>query len=219
MRQLRGGQSGVSEAAQAICLPRLLFEYFALGYARTHASEFLDEWPDPELDEQKKNFGIVRNDWSRKPAFHAIQRLLTLLEDPGPAFEPGALALFPVQPLGAHALELSDCAVLVDNLRTVDRELTVARNRGNGVVPAPFGFSTCRTIGSRKSSHASHLLGAEPWRKSWMMLPLCRGIVEKERNALEPDADATELDGAPIHSLEIAIARQFVRCSQKYQVD
>jgi len=52
-----------------------------------------------------------------------------------------------------------------------------------------------------------------------MMLPLCRGIVEKERNALEPDADATELDGAPIHSLEIAIARQFVRCSQKYQVD
>ena len=60
---------------------------------------------------------------------------------------------------------------------------------------------------------------AEPWRKSWMMLPLCRGIVEKERNALEPDADATELDGAPIHSLEIAIDRQFVRCSQKYQVD
>ncbi len=89
-----GGQSGVSEAAQAIYLPRLFLEYFALGYARTHAYEFLDEWPDPELDEQEKNFGIVRNDWSRKPAFHAIRRLLTLLEDPGPAFEPGALRLW-----------------------------------------------------------------------------------------------------------------------------
>ena len=38
-------------------------------------------------------FGLVRSDFSPKPAYLAIQHLIALLADPGPAFAPRDLAL------------------------------------------------------------------------------------------------------------------------------
>ncbi|WP_145271374.1 glycoside hydrolase 5 family protein [Tautonia plasticadhaerens] len=90
------GHPGVSETAEAKYLPRLLLTYFDHGIARAYLYEFADEKPDPEYGDKEQHFGLLRVDGTPKPAFVALKNLIALLADPGPAFEPGALA---------HALE------------------------------------------------------------------------------------------------------------------
>jgi hypothetical protein len=82
----------VSEEAMATYMPRLFLSYFERGVARTFSYELVDEKPNPELSEQEKNFGLLRNDFGEKPAFAAIRNLIDILEDPGPAFAPSSLA-------------------------------------------------------------------------------------------------------------------------------
>lgn len=87
------GHNGVSAAAQGIYLPRLFLEYFLQGFTRAHSYELLDEYADPLNNQREAQFGLVRLDWSRKPAFIALRQLLTLLADEGPAFEPSGIEL------------------------------------------------------------------------------------------------------------------------------
>jgi hypothetical protein len=75
----------------ATYMPRLFFEYFSRHIARTYSYELLDQRPDPEHDDRESNFGLLRNDLSKKPAFDALANTIRLLEDPGPAFTPGSL--------------------------------------------------------------------------------------------------------------------------------
>lgn len=84
-------QPGVSESAAAVYLPALLLEHFRVGIARTFLYELVDEQPEPRLADSEQHFGLVRNDFTRKPAFGALQNMIRLLDDPGPAFEPGSL--------------------------------------------------------------------------------------------------------------------------------
>jgi hypothetical protein len=76
-------QPGVSERAQAIYQPRLLLDAFRRGFTRTYTYELLDEKPDPEHHSQEQHFGLLRHDFSPKPAFHAQANLLALLDDGG----------------------------------------------------------------------------------------------------------------------------------------
>ena len=87
------GHLPVSEEAVATYMPRLYLEYFRRGVARTYAYELIDEWPDPGRTEKESAFGLLRNDFSEKPAYGAIKRLLALLADPGPSFAPAPLDL------------------------------------------------------------------------------------------------------------------------------
>jgi hypothetical protein len=80
-----------SEDAAGIYIPRLYLDYFRRGVARTFAYELVDEHPDPPRENLEANFGLLRNDFSEKPAFVALKRLIALLRDPGPSFKPGAL--------------------------------------------------------------------------------------------------------------------------------
>ena len=84
-------QPGVSEAAMAKYVPRLFMEYFRVGIVNTFQYELVDEWPDPQRDESEKNYGLLRNDFSYKPAAVALRNLIQLLEDPGAHFVPGTL--------------------------------------------------------------------------------------------------------------------------------
>ncbi len=79
------GHLPVSETAASVYLPRMFMENFRRGIQRTYSYELIDEWPDPEKDEPGKNFGLLRNDGSRKPAFVALRNLLTILADTGSA--------------------------------------------------------------------------------------------------------------------------------------
>jgi hypothetical protein len=72
--------------------PRLLLEHYLRGTARMYSYELLDQRPDPEQVDHEARFGLLRNDFSPKPAYSAMKNLLGLVADPGPAFAPGRLA-------------------------------------------------------------------------------------------------------------------------------
>ena len=83
---------GVSEAAEARYLPRLLFVYFDQpGLVRAYKYEFLDLKPDPGFTDMECHFGLVRTNGTPKPSFTALRNLIHLLADPGPTFTPGRL--------------------------------------------------------------------------------------------------------------------------------
>jgi hypothetical protein len=86
------GHPGVSEAAEAKYLPRLLFVYFNRGMTKAYKYELLDEKPDPGFTDMERHFGLVRTNGLPKPAFTALKNLLHLLADPGPAPAAGSLA-------------------------------------------------------------------------------------------------------------------------------
>jgi hypothetical protein len=80
-----------SERAAAVYLPRIFLEYFRRGVARTFSYELVDEFPDAARGERESNFGLLRNDFSEKPAYVAIRNLIAILEDRGPDFAPAGL--------------------------------------------------------------------------------------------------------------------------------
>jgi hypothetical protein len=85
------GHRPASEAAAATYLPRMFLEYFRRGVPRTYSYELIDLWPDPARRDLEANFGLLRNDYTEKPAFRRLANLIAVLSDPGPAH--------PVKPL------------------------------------------------------------------------------------------------------------------------
>ena len=82
-----------SEWAHGKYTLRTLCHYFSQGIVATYLHELIDEHPQKNVAES--NFGILRHDWSAKPAYTGIKNLLNLLADkPAPGakpFVPGAL--------------------------------------------------------------------------------------------------------------------------------
>jgi hypothetical protein len=79
----------VSENVHGKYMPRLFLEYFRKGIVRTCSYELLDEGKDPNWSEA--NFGLLRNDFSPKPAYTALKNMIGLLKDPAASFTPGSL--------------------------------------------------------------------------------------------------------------------------------
>jgi hypothetical protein len=73
------GQPPASEAAASVYLLRTFLEHFEGGIARTYAYELVDELPDPGLRDTEQHFGLLRNDFSPKPAFTALRNLLAVV--------------------------------------------------------------------------------------------------------------------------------------------
>jgi hypothetical protein len=86
------GHPGVTEAAEAKYLPRLLFIYFNRGMTKAYKYELLDLKPDPGITDLERHFGLVRTNGSPKPSFYALKNLLHVLADSGPAAPAGSLA-------------------------------------------------------------------------------------------------------------------------------
>jgi hypothetical protein len=82
---------GVPEDVAGAYLPRLLLEHVARGEQRMYSYELIDSFDDPDRTNPEAHFGLLRHDLSPKPAYTAMKRLLALLADPGPTFEPGSL--------------------------------------------------------------------------------------------------------------------------------
>lgn len=81
------GHRPTSEAATATYLPRMFLEHFRRGVPRTFSYELIDLWPDPAKSNQEANFGLLRNDYSEKPAFRSLKNLIALLADGGGAHQ------------------------------------------------------------------------------------------------------------------------------------
>ncbi|MDJ0702671.1 MAG: hypothetical protein QNJ46_05270 [Leptolyngbyaceae cyanobacterium MO_188.B28] len=77
-----GNYSGVSEGSSRKYLPRLFLEYFNRDVERTYSYELIDIKPNPDNDQAKFHFGLLRNDGSPKTAFIALRNLIMLLRDP-----------------------------------------------------------------------------------------------------------------------------------------
>jgi hypothetical protein len=78
----------ISELAHAKYIPRVFAEYFRHGIEKTFIYEFLDEGADGEMEH---SFGLVRADFTPKPAYTALQSLIALLQDGHDGFTPGTL--------------------------------------------------------------------------------------------------------------------------------
>jgi hypothetical protein len=81
----RGTLQPVSEATAAVYLLRELLENFKSGIARTYAYELIDDSPDPSNSNIQEHFGLLRNDYTPKPAFTALKNLLALVGQQSPA--------------------------------------------------------------------------------------------------------------------------------------
>jgi hypothetical protein len=75
------GQPPVEEAVAADYLPRLLLTAFADGIERTFWYELLDTYPDAARTTADANWGLLRNDFTPKPAFAALANLMRLTGD------------------------------------------------------------------------------------------------------------------------------------------
>jgi hypothetical protein len=84
--QATKGQPPVSEDAAAAYVPRLFLDMFAAGVARTYLYELVDEHADAGLTNAEDHFGLLRSDFSEKPAFQSLATLLRLTDGSGPGF-------------------------------------------------------------------------------------------------------------------------------------
>lgn len=75
--------TGVSETAAGTYIPRAMLENFRRGIERTQAYELIDL--DTGSGDDLDNYGLLRTDGSRKPAFTALRNLLGIVEDAAPA--------------------------------------------------------------------------------------------------------------------------------------
>lgn len=82
--------NGVSLKAQAKYMGRLLFEYYNRGVKRTNLYELIDQ--GVSRTDREKNWGLIKNNGTIKPAFTTIKNTIALLEDKGPAFTPRAFS-------------------------------------------------------------------------------------------------------------------------------
>jgi hypothetical protein len=73
------GQAPVSEHVGAVYTLRTFLEHFRDGVRRTFTYELIDEKPDPNERDPEQHYGLLRNDFTPKPAFTALKNLLTLV--------------------------------------------------------------------------------------------------------------------------------------------
>ena len=85
------GHNYTPEDVAGTYAPRMLAEYFRVGVRRVYLYEFCDRTPTPQLKDYQQHFGLVRTDFSRKPAFTSLANLIRLVSDRGPSFRPGEL--------------------------------------------------------------------------------------------------------------------------------
>ncbi|MGO9791625.1 MAG: hypothetical protein ACLP8S_19625 [Solirubrobacteraceae bacterium] len=84
----RNFQAGVDASVEPGLILRTYLEYFKRGIARTFVYELADERPDPANVNGQNHYGLLYASLSPKPAFVALQDMIMVLRDPGPAFIP-----------------------------------------------------------------------------------------------------------------------------------
>jgi len=77
---------GITEEVTAKYVPRVFLEQWRRGIQRTYLYELIDM--PAGFPAGDSNFGLLRSDFSAKPAYSALLNLLHLLSDPGPSYTP-----------------------------------------------------------------------------------------------------------------------------------
>jgi hypothetical protein len=81
--QTNGDQPAADEPTAAVYTVRTVLEHFADGLERTYIFDLMNPRTDPTTSHS--NFGLMREDFSPKPAFTALKNLMTMVGSSGPA--------------------------------------------------------------------------------------------------------------------------------------
>jgi len=83
-----------SESVAGVYYPRLVLEYWKRGMSNVFSYQLLDNRPGMTgiVQDRESYFGLIRNDWSRKPAYTAMANFQSLINDPGGSFSPAPLS-------------------------------------------------------------------------------------------------------------------------------
>ncbi len=87
------GHLPVDEKTAGVYMPRLLLDHVMRGEERVYSYELIDEFDNTAKTNPEAHFGLLRRDWSPKPAYTAMKTLLGLMADPGPEFATQPLSL------------------------------------------------------------------------------------------------------------------------------
>jgi hypothetical protein len=82
---------GVSERAAAVYMPRMYLDAFSRGIPRTFGYELLDLRHDTRGNTRDYRFGLLRSDFSEKPAYRSLRTLISVLGDTTTAGAPTGL--------------------------------------------------------------------------------------------------------------------------------
>lgn len=94
-----GELTGVSEMVQSVYLPRMFLGLRNGGADRVYLFQLRDRRNFGPAD-QESSFGLLRWDGSKRPAFGAVTRLISALDDPGPTYTPAPLRYSVDDPTG-----------------------------------------------------------------------------------------------------------------------
>jgi len=86
------GHNPVNENVSATYLPRMLAEHVLAGTKRLYTYELLDGSTDTGRRDLEAHFGLLRTDFTPKPAYTAMKNMLAVLDDTEERFTPGSLS-------------------------------------------------------------------------------------------------------------------------------
>jgi hypothetical protein len=145
-----GGHLPASEKAAAAYVPRLFLDFFSRGVRSTYLYELVDERPDPSNRDAEQHFGLLRSDYSEKPAFTTLKRLLQLVR-PDQQATPAALRYTATGPSDLRQLLLQQDAhhqvlVLWRDLSVYDPSARQDLSPRNQNVTVNFGQPVSRAV-------------------------------------------------------------------------
>jgi hypothetical protein len=173
------GMRPCSEAVQAVYAVRTYLQHFTDGIGRTYMYELMEESPDPGLTNSEDHFGLLRSDYSEKPAFVAIKNLLSIVGYGAPiTTTPLSLSLTgdsagDLQQLvlqkanGSYVVALWRTASIWnhDTLTNVDvapEQISVGLPTATSVTAADPITGTAATAVTLSQGHATVAVGADP---------------------------------------------------------
>jgi hypothetical protein len=175
--------SAISEQASSKYLLRLHLEYFNRGIKRAFLYEFINQSVGTD---QEQNFGLLRHDGSRKPAFIALKNLIYLMKEPGAKFTPGSL----------------DYTLSGD---TTNVHHTLVQKSGNGQLPTRFFLILWQEVKSWDNTNKKDI--AVPDRKLTLNLNtvIRRASVYQPLTSITPTSDSTSPSGGRINQLTLSV--------------
>jgi hypothetical protein len=161
----------VPAGVAAVYLLREFLEDFSSRIARTYAYELLDDKPDPAGSDPQQHFGLVRSDYTPKPAFFALRNLLGLVGRGSPSrLRPLALSVTGGPPdLRQLVLQQSDQRYLLVLWRTASLWKAATR-QPIPITPAPVSVQ----VPDATAAAASDPLTTQP---AGLPLPISGGQI------------------------------------------
>jgi hypothetical protein len=146
--------------------------------------ELIDQWPENRDGESR--FGLLRNDFTPKPAYTTLERLMSYLSDPGDDYTPRRYELKVTGPSNLHTVQLRKRNGTIELLLWTDdslwnRDASLPLDPGSTTVSVSvdtpewrygvYGWLRLPTTGSRKTLPVPSRTAGTSTRNEWVNFP------------------------------------------------